>query len=228
MTVLPAAGSIRRWSNLRKRRQNGPENCLIGKTLLLSHHGPPLPENLEELAQGPHNVVGIHHGPPGHVVGGDQPLRIKEGSSHLLGGGGMNLGLDWAWQSLPESLYWLMLGLRSVKWHRWLIHSYNIIHCCHWPPLGNRQQLCPSSCPLQFLLLTQNLGTHLPYFITRPISLLRMFWMVWTDTPWAKVSYFMLTKRSSPMLVATAAIWLDIFVVFFGFRCLWPSVLFPA
>ena len=76
------------------------------KPFLLSHQGLLLPEVLlEELAQGPHNVVGIHHGPPGHVFGGDQPLRIKEGSSHLLGGGGMNLGLDWAWQSLPESLY---------------------------------------------------------------------------------------------------------------------------
>ena len=87
----------------------------VEKPLLLSHHGPLLPENLVELAQGPHDVVGIHSGPPGHVVGVNQPLRIKEGKNHLLGAGGMNFGLDRAWQSLPKPLLRLLLGLRSVK-----------------------------------------------------------------------------------------------------------------
>ena len=67
------------------------------KPFLLSHQGLLLPEVLlEELAQGPHNVVGIHHGPPGQVVGVDQPLCIKLGNNHLLRVGGMNLGLEGA------------------------------------------------------------------------------------------------------------------------------------
>ena len=77
----------------------------LEKTSLISHQGLLLPENLEELAQGPHNVVGIHPGPPGHVVGVDQPRRLKEGNNHLLRVGGMNLGLDGAWQSLSRPLF---------------------------------------------------------------------------------------------------------------------------
>ena len=77
----------------------------LEKTSLISHQGLLLPENLEELAQGPHNVVGIHPGPPGHVVVIDQPIHIKEGSSHLLRASGMNLGLNRAWQSLPKPIF---------------------------------------------------------------------------------------------------------------------------
>ena len=76
------------------------------KPFLLSHQGLLLPEVLlEELAQGPHNVVGIHHGPPGQVVGVDQHLHIKEGSSHQLRASGMNLGLNRTCQSLIKPLF---------------------------------------------------------------------------------------------------------------------------
>ena len=63
----------------------------VEKTFLVSHQGLLLTKNLEELAQGPQNVVDIHPDPPGHVVGVDQPLRLKEDNSHLLRVGGMNL-----------------------------------------------------------------------------------------------------------------------------------------
>jgi hypothetical protein len=69
---------------------------------------PFLLENLHGLAQGIHDLVGVHHGPPGHVVGVDEAFRVKEGQDHLLSPLNLDLGLDGArlalFQPLPALL----------------------------------------------------------------------------------------------------------------------------
>ena len=45
----------------------------------MSYHrfGPLLLKIVQELAQGLHNVAGVHHGPLGHLVGKDVALLIE-------------------------------------------------------------------------------------------------------------------------------------------------------
>ncbi len=73
------------------------------KPFSLSHDWPLLPENLHQLVQG-FDVVGIHCGSPGHIVGVVYPHGIEECQHHLLGLAGLDLGLDGArlalWQPL--------------------------------------------------------------------------------------------------------------------------------
>ncbi len=45
------------------------------------HLQPLLLENLQEFSSGIHNIVSVHHGPPGHVVGVDETLTVKEGQT---------------------------------------------------------------------------------------------------------------------------------------------------
>ncbi len=74
-----------------------------------SHHWPLLLENFQELAQGIHDVVGVHRCPPGHVVGADEALGVEEGQDHLLAPAGLHLGLggaSWPFRSFLCCLIW--------------------------------------------------------------------------------------------------------------------------
>jgi hypothetical protein len=65
---------------------------------------PLLLENILELTQGFHDVVGIHHSPPRDVVSADDVLRAEEGQDHLLAPAGVPLGLDGARWALSQPL----------------------------------------------------------------------------------------------------------------------------
>ena len=158
MVVVPAVGSLWRWSYLRQWRQNELEHCLIGKNIPDQPSGASSAWKSWRTCPGPPQCSWHSPWSPwtcSWLVGIDQPLHTKEGSSHLLRASGMNLGLNRAWQSLPKPLFWLLLGLSSVIWQYWLILSDNIVHHRQWLPLGHRQQ---GSHLLQFLLLAQKLG----------------------------------------------------------------------
>ncbi len=81
-----------------------------------SHHLQPLfPQNLQKRAQGLYDVAGIHHSPPGHVVGIDEALVVEEGQDHLLGPGCMDLGLHWPRLTLWKPLPGLLLSFWCVN-----------------------------------------------------------------------------------------------------------------
>ncbi len=70
------------------------------------------------LFQGIHYVVGVHRGPPGHVVGVDRLLEPKKVKTYLLAPAGLHLDLDEARLALSRSLL-ALLGLVGVEGHRW-------------------------------------------------------------------------------------------------------------
>ncbi len=79
------------------------------------HHGPLLLEDLQELTYGIHDVVGIHRGHPGHIVGVAEVLRVKEGQDHLLAPAVLHLCLDGARLALSQPLLALLLILGVWK-----------------------------------------------------------------------------------------------------------------
>jgi hypothetical protein len=66
----------------------------VQEPLLLDHLGPLEPELFHELAQDDDGVVGVDGDAPGHDVGVDEPLLVKERDLHLLGAAHCHLGLN--------------------------------------------------------------------------------------------------------------------------------------
>ena len=128
------------------------------KTLSCRRYGPFLLENLYELAQGLHNVVCVHHGPPGHEVGVDEALVEEEGEDHLFGPGQMELGLDRPRQALLQPLFGLLLGFRSVEGHSKLVHGNKVFHHHLRAAANHRQESLTGSHTLHLHLLGHKLG----------------------------------------------------------------------
>jgi hypothetical protein len=64
-------------------------------------------------SEGIHDVVGAHRGSSGHVVGVDEPFRVKEGQQNFIGA--MDFGLDRARLGLLKQQLSLLLGLCSME-----------------------------------------------------------------------------------------------------------------
>jgi hypothetical protein len=143
----------------------------IKKPLSLSHYWPLLPENLHQLAQGFHDVVGIHCGPLGHIIGVDDPFGIEKCQHHLLGPAGLDLGMmgpGWpfgshcfdccsvsgVWKDTADSFIVTMLSSIAID--------------CQWTAAKNCWQVHTLSC---FWSEFKSLGAHLADFFTSPRSL---------------------------------------------------------
>jgi hypothetical protein len=122
------------------------------------HLRPLLPEYLQELAQGLHDVVGVHCGAFELVVGLDEALRIEEGQDHLFGHGRMDFGIYRSRLTLHKPLLALLLSLGRVERNRGLIYGDDPSQHHHGVAAEHWHEGLTGPHPLVFHLLIQELG----------------------------------------------------------------------